>query len=100
MVVGPVDPPARNARRGGLGGAIYVFGGESQQRGAVLAGVLRLDPGSAAWTKVDAALPTPRAYARAVRFGDGVLVVGGSTSAGASHASRGSPVVERFSTKP
>ena len=97
---GPSIPPRGTHGAAVYGDAIYVFGGESQQRGAVLAGVLRLDPGSAAWTKVDAALPTPRAYARAVRFGDGVLVVGGSTSAGASHASQGSPVVERFSTNP
>lgn len=77
--------------------AIYVFGGESQARGAVLAGVLRLDPVADEWTQLQSSLPTARAYARAVPFADGVLVVGGSTSAGASHASQGSPVVERFS---
>ena len=96
----PSIPPRGTHGAAVYGDAIYVFGGESQQRGAVLAGVLRLDPASAAWTKVDAALPTPRAYARAVPFGDGVLVIGGSTSAGASHASEGSPVVERFSAEP
>ena len=94
---GPSIPPRGTHGAAVYGDAIYVFGGESQQRGTVLSGVLRLDPESGAWTQVDAALPTPRAYARAVPFGDAVLVVGGSTSAGASHASQGSPVVERFS---
>ena len=96
---GPSIPPRGTHGAAVYGDAIYVFGGESQQRGTVLSGVLRLDPESGAWTQVDAALPTPRAYARAVPFGDGVLVVGGSTSAGASHASQGSPVVERFSVE-
>jgi N-acetylneuraminic acid mutarotase len=81
-------------------GSIYVFGGESQARGTVLAGVLRLDPGASEWERVEPGLPTARAYARAVAFRGGVLVVGGSTSAGASHASQGSTVVERFSAEP
>ena len=95
----PPIPPRGTHGAAVYGDAIYVFGGESQQRGTVLSGVLRLDPESDAWMQVDAALPTPRAYARAVPFGDAVLVVGGSTSAGASHASQGSPVVERFSVE-
>lgn len=95
----PISP------RGTHGAAVYhdsihVFGGESQQRGTALAGVLRLDPEDEEWEQLEAALPTPRAYARAVPFDDGVLVVGGSTAAGASHASQGSPVVERFSAEP
>jgi N-acetylneuraminic acid mutarotase len=49
---------------------------------------------------VQPSLPTARAYARAVPFADGVLVVGGSTSAGASHSSQGSAVVERFEAEP
>lgn len=80
-----------------LGETIYVFGGESQRRGTVLAGVLGLAPGDEAWEQLQPALPTARAYARAVPFGGAILVVGGSTSAGASHASAGSAVVERFS---
>jgi N-acetylneuraminic acid mutarotase len=49
---------------------------------------------------VQPSLPTARAYAHAVPFADGVLVVGGSTSAGASHSSQGSAVVERFEAEP
>ena len=97
---GPPIPPRGTHGAAVYRDAIYIFGGESQQRGTVLSGVLRLDPGSDAWTQLDAALPTARSYARAVPFGDGVLVVGGSTSAGASHASQGSSVVERFSAEP
>jgi len=97
---GPSIPPRGTHGAAVYRDAIYVFGGESQQHGTVLAGVLRLDPEADAWTQVKAALPTPRAYARAVPFDDGVLVVGGSTSAGASHASPGSPVVERFTAEP
>jgi N-acetylneuraminic acid mutarotase len=66
----------------------------------VLDGVLRLEPGDDGWERLETGLRTPRGYARAVAFGDGVLVVGGSTAAGASHASEGSAVVERFTAKP
>jgi N-acetylneuraminic acid mutarotase len=76
-------------------GAIHVFGGESQAQGRTLGAVLRLDPGSRRWRQVST-LPTPRAYARAVLHDEGVLVVGGSTEAGASHASTGSKAVERY----
>ena len=97
---GPPIPPRGTHGAAVYRDAIHVFGGESQQAGKVLAGVLRLDPGSDKWQQSVPALPTARAYARAVPFDDGVLVVGGSTSAGASHSSQGSPVVERFSAEP
>jgi N-acetylneuraminic acid mutarotase len=97
---GPAIPPRGTHGAAVHRGTIYVLGGESQQRGTVLAGVLRLDPAADRWKQVQPSLPTARAYARAVPFADGVLVVGGSTSAGASHSSRGSAVVERFEAEP
>ena len=94
---GPPIPPRGTHGAAAHGGAIYVFGGESQARGTVLAGVLRLDREQEAWVQVRPGLPTARAYARAVPFANGILVVGGSTEAGASHASSGSAIVEQFS---
>ena len=41
-------------------------------------------------------MPTARNFARAVLFKGAIYVVGGSTSSGSSHASRGAGVVERF----
>jgi N-acetylneuraminic acid mutarotase len=76
-------------------GAVHVFGGESQAEGRVLGEVLRLDPDTLQWKEVGE-LPTPRSYARVVPQGATVLVVGGSTEAGASHASAGTDVVERY----
>jgi N-acetylneuraminic acid mutarotase len=76
-------------------GTIYVFGGESQPQRRVIADVLRLDAARRAWVAV-APLPTPRNFARAVVFQDGIWVVGGSLSPGSSHESAGSRVVERF----
>src|SRR4029079_18190394 len=96
---GPSIPPRGTHGASVLDDAIYVFGGESQARGAALAGVLRLDPAADEWTPLQSSLPTPRVYARAVPFDGGVLVVGGSTSAGDSHASQGSAVVERFTAE-
>jgi N-acetylneuraminic acid mutarotase len=78
-----------------LSGTLYLFGGESQAKGTVLGDVLRLDPGSAQWV-ADTPMPTPRNFARAVLFKGSVYTVGGSISAGSSHASAGSRVVERF----
>jgi N-acetylneuraminic acid mutarotase len=77
-------------------GAIHVFGGESQARGTTLAAVLRLEDDE--WRQV-ATLPVARGYARAVTVGDDVLVVGGTTEPGASHASPGSDRVDRFSSR-
>ena len=39
-------------------------------------------------------MPTARNFARAVLFKGAIYVVGGSTSYGSSHASRGAGVVE------
>jgi N-acetylneuraminic acid mutarotase len=76
-------------------GTIYVFGGESQARQASLSGALRLDAGGGAWLPAPS-MPTARNFARAVLFGDDVYVVGGSPTAGSSHSSAGSAVVESF----
>jgi N-acetylneuraminic acid mutarotase len=73
--------------------SIWVFGGESQKKDACLDEVLRLDRASNTW-KVATHLPSARNYARAVLFGDEVLVAGGSLSAGSSHEARGSRLVE------
>jgi N-acetylneuraminic acid mutarotase len=76
-------------------GAVYVVGGESQARQESLSGMLRLDPGAAAWAPAPP-LPTARNFARAVAFRDRVYVVGGSPTPGRSHASEGSALVESF----
>lgn len=96
----PAIPPRGTHGAAVHRGTIYVFGGESQQRGTALAGVLRLDRKEDRWEQVQPSLPTARAYARAVAFPDGVLVVGGSTSAGAGHSSQGSRIVELFEAEP
>lgn len=92
---GPALPPRGTHGAAVHEGAIHVFGGESQAESKTLAAVLRLD--GQEWRQVST-LPTARAYARAVPFGEDVLVVGGSTAPGASHASQGSDVVERFTS--
>jgi N-acetylneuraminic acid mutarotase len=89
------------APRGTAGAVVYrdtiwVFGGESQELGTCLDEVLCLDRASRTWS-VATRLPTPRNYARAVLFEDEVCVVGGSLSAGTSHAAAGSRVVECMS---
>jgi N-acetylneuraminic acid mutarotase len=76
-------------------GAIYVFGGESQATGRTLADVFRLTRGAKSWRRVST-MPTARSYARAVVLYDAVYVVGGSRSAGSSHSSAGSRIVERY----
>jgi N-acetylneuraminic acid mutarotase len=93
---GPAIAPRDTAGAAVLDGAIHVFGGESQAQAETLGDVLRLDDDE--WRNVST-LPTPRSYARSVTVGDGVLVVGGSTAAGASHSSQGSNAVERYSTR-
>jgi N-acetylneuraminic acid mutarotase len=92
---GPAIPPRGTAGAAVLGGAIYVFGGESQPASKVLGDVFRLRAGETPWTRI-ARLPTPRNYAQAVVFRRGILVVGGSTSFGNSHGASGSSVVNRF----
>ena len=57
--------------------------------------VLRLDPKKHTWRRVSR-MPTARNYRRAVLFHDAVHVVGGSRSAGSSHAAARSRIVERF----
>jgi N-acetylneuraminic acid mutarotase len=92
---GPPIEPRGTAGAAVLGGALYVFGGESQARKMVLDGVLRLDGTANAWT-APPAMPTARNYARAVVFKGAVYIVGGSTMYGAGHSSHGSSVVESF----
>jgi N-acetylneuraminic acid mutarotase len=95
---GPAIEPRGTAGAVAYCGAIYLFGGESQARAASLAEVLRLDAGAAAWQTAPP-MPTARNFARAVLFGDAVLVVGGSPTPGRSHASEGSTTVERFQAR-
>ncbi|HUR27203.1 MAG TPA: kelch repeat-containing protein [Planctomycetota bacterium] len=73
--------------------AIWIIGGESQARSCCLASVQRFDPATRKWQE-STALPTARNYARAALLGDTLVVVGGSKTAGSSHASVGSNIVE------
>lgn len=91
---GPPIPPRGTAGAAVHGGAIHVFGGESQSQRAVLGEVLRLGT-DGVWQEVSA-LPSPRNYARAVVLDSAVLVVGGSLAFGDSHRAGGSTVVERY----
>src|SRR4051794_17047835 len=93
---GPSIPARGTAGAAIWRGSVYVFGGESQRTSSVLGDVYRLAPGGTAWKRVSK-LPTARNYARAVVFGGRIYVVGGSTTAGAVHATAGTRVVERFS---
>lgn len=92
---GPAVEPRGTAGAVAYRGSIYLFGGESQTKRASLGSVLRLDPARGTWEELPP-MPTPRTFARAVVFGDSVYVVGGSPTAGSSHSSAGSGVVERF----
>jgi N-acetylneuraminic acid mutarotase len=92
---GPATEPRGTAGAVVYRGAIYLFGGESQAKQMSLGSVLRLDPTRGAWEEM-APMPTARNFARAVLFGDSVYIVGGSPTAGSSHSSAGSAVVERF----
>jgi N-acetylneuraminic acid mutarotase len=92
---GPSIDPRGTAGAVAFGGTIYLVGGESQARRAVLDEVLRLDPARGTWALVSR-LPTARNFARAVVFRDRIFTVGGSRTAGSSHASVGSAVVESF----
>jgi N-acetylneuraminic acid mutarotase len=75
------------------GGSIWVVGGESQAQSRCLASVLRFDPALRTWAEA-ISLPTARNYARTALLGDAFFVVGGSTTAGSSHASLGSTLVD------
>lgn len=90
----PIDP------RGTAGAVVYcdtifVFGGESQAQRISLDDVFRLDLGHNTWEELTP-MPHARNFARAVLFQDAIYVVGGSLEPGASHASAGSEIVERF----
>lgn len=75
--------------------AIHVFGGESQTAKSSLDDVFRLNDAGDAWQKLTP-MAHPRSFARAVNYKGAVFVVGGSPTAGPSHSSAGSPVVESF----
>lgn len=92
---GPSIPPRGTAGAAVWRGSIYVFGGESQAKGRVLSDVYRLPPGAARWQRTSR-MPTARNYARSVVFHGRIYVVGGATTAGLSHSSNGSRVVETF----
>lgn len=92
---GPRIPPRGTAGAVPWKGSIYVLGGESQPRDAVLADVLRLAPGAKRWRRVGR-LPTARNYARSVVYHGRIYVVGGSTVPGDVHAAPGSRAVEWF----
>lgn len=90
----PIDP------RGTAGAvtfvnAIWLIGGESQARGAVLDEVVRLRGEADDWTLVTR-MPTARNYARAARLGDAIYVIGGNETAGNAHSARGSTRVDRL----
>lgn len=76
-------------------GAIHLFGGESQARKSSLNEAFRLDPESDVWEGL-APMPHARNFARAVLLHGTVYVVGGSPTAGSSHASAGSRIVESY----
>ena len=92
---GPSIPPRGTAGATAYRSAIYLFGGESQATGSVLGDVFRLTKGAKAWRRAGH-LPAARNYARAVVFHNAIYVVGGSTSAGASHSAAGSRRVDLF----
>jgi N-acetylneuraminic acid mutarotase len=92
---GPRIPARGTAGAAVFHGSVYVLGGESQRRGAVLADVYRLAPGATKWRRVGR-LRKARNYARSVVYRGKIFVVGGSTVAGAVHSATGSRLVETF----
>jgi N-acetylneuraminic acid mutarotase len=93
---GPAIEPRGTAGAVVYCGAIHLFGGESQAANTSLDDVFRLDFAQGRWEKL-APMPHARNFARAVVFERGVYVVGGSPTAGSSHASAGSKIVESYS---
>jgi N-acetylneuraminic acid mutarotase len=94
------DPAPSIEPRGTAGavvycGSIHLFGGESQATNSSLDDVFRLDLARGAWEKLEP-MPHARNFARAVLFKNRVYVVGGSPTAGPSHASAGSRIVESY----
>jgi len=92
---GPPIEPRGTAGAAFYCGTIYVFGGESQARNAVLSEVLRLDSGGTAWRSAPP-MPTGRNYARATLLGNSVYLIGGNSEVAMSHSAAGSTIVERF----
>ena len=90
---GPAIQPRGTAGAVTFCETIFLAGGESQTDKEVLGDVFRLT--DSRWLE-QAAMPTPRSFARAVVFEDAIYVVGGSTTFGLSHASPGGTTVERF----
>jgi N-acetylneuraminic acid mutarotase len=78
-------------------GSIHLFGGESQATNSSLGEVFRLDAQRGVWNELEP-MPHARNFARSVLFKASVYVVGGSPTAGSSHASAGSRIVESYST--
>src|SRR5207249_4996586 len=70
---GPPIAPRGTAGAVVYRGAIFVFGGESQRRNKTLNDVLRLDPKTNHWRRVNG-MPTARNYARAVLLKEAGLV--------------------------
>lgn len=91
---GPSIPARGTVGAAVAAGTIWVVGGESQSEARCLADVLRFDPAARAFQPA-APLPQPRNYARTVTFDGCLWVVGGSPTAGESHASLGSRTVYR-----
>jgi N-acetylneuraminic acid mutarotase len=92
---GPPIEPRGTAGAALYCGTIYVFGGESQAKNAVLSEVLRLDSSGAAWQTAQP-MSSARNYARAVLFGKSVYLVGGNPVVAMSHSAAGSTLVERY----
>jgi N-acetylneuraminic acid mutarotase len=93
--VGPSIEPRGTAGATVFQGAIWLIGGESQARARSLDSVLRLDGARGVWREAPP-LPTARNYARSVVLREMIWTIGGSPTAGASHSSAGSAIVERF----
>ncbi|MCE9622002.1 MAG: hypothetical protein K8R99_06650 [Actinomycetia bacterium] len=90
---GPAISPRGTAGAVTFCDTIFLIGGESQADKAVIGDTLRLDGDR--WIE-QAALPTPRSFARTVVFDDAIYVVAGSSTYGLSHASPGGTSVDRF----
>jgi N-acetylneuraminic acid mutarotase len=92
---GPAIEPRGTAGAVLYCGTIYVFGGESQAKNAVLSDVLRLDSSGTVWRTAQP-MPSARNYARAALLGSSVYLIGGNPVVAASHSAAGSTLVERF----
>jgi N-acetylneuraminic acid mutarotase len=92
---GPPIEPRGTAGAALYCGTIYIFGGESQAKDAVLSEVLRLDSSRIAWGAAQP-MPTARNYARAAMLGNSVYLIGGNPVVAMSHSAAGSTLVERF----